>query len=110
MAGRYREALMEKFLHGWSSLVCAQIMEGEGYTDVEDDVVRSDRVPQTRGAVAANGMVAIFLWARLLSRRGVSGSLSVGELDGLEMRFERDVRSGCYVVYGIHVALGFKAE
>ena len=108
MAKRFREALLDRFSHGWSTL--PQIMESEGYLCVEDDIVRSDRIPETREALTANGMVAIFHWARIMSRRDAPGSSSMDELDRLEIQFERDIKSGCYVQYDIHIALGFKPE
>lgn len=108
ISSKFREALMEKFSSGWSTL--PQIMQSVGLLGVDDDIVSSDRVVETRETLTANGMIAIFLWAELMSKRGSPGSLQIDELNRLEVQVDRDIRSGCYVRYDVHVALGFKPE
>lgn len=108
MSTQFRMALMEKFSSGWSTL--PQIMGSIGLLHVDDDIVSSDRVVETREAITTNGMVAIFLWAKLMSKRGAPGSLQIDELNKLEVQAARDIKSGCYVSYDVHIALGFKPE
>jgi len=108
MGGRFREALKDMFSHGWNIL--PQLFEGAGLEDVENDIVSSDRVAETRKAFTRNGMQAIFGWARLISSRNAPGSSPMDEIDRLEREAERDIESGCYVRFDIHVALGFKAK
>lgn len=104
----FRDALRGKFLHGWSNLSC--IMQEEFFEGVEEDIISSDRVPDTRKAMTANGMIAIFDWARRMSARGAPGSKSTGELSVLEKEVDNDIQSGCYVRFDVYVVLGFKSS
>ncbi len=101
-----RESLREKFSYGWSTL--PTLMEGAGLVRVDEDIVSSDRVVETREALTANGMVASFNWAKLMSNRGLLDSYPMDKLHELEDQAHKDVRSGCYVRFDIHIALGFK--
>ena len=101
-----RESLREKFSYGWSTL--PQSMESAGLVHVGEDIVSSDRVVETREALTANGMVATFDWAKLMSKRGMPGSCSMDKLLELEEQARKDVSSGCYVRFDIHITLGFK--
>ncbi|KAI1288785.1 S-adenosyl-L-methionine-dependent methyltransferase [Xylaria venustula] len=69
----FRDALMERFEHGWSTL--PQIMRDAGLTSVLSDIVSSDRLPETREKLTTTGMQAIFSWARLMTERGAKGAL-----------------------------------
>ncbi len=104
----FREALKEKFAYGWSTL--PQIMSDSGLVRVDEDIVSSDRIVETREALTANGMAAVFDWARLMSKRGMPGSRSMEELRELEERAFNDIKSGCYVRSDVHIVLGFKLE
>ncbi|KAI0096805.1 S-adenosyl-L-methionine-dependent methyltransferase [Nemania sp. FL0031] len=103
----FRDALRERFQHGWSTL--PKNMTDAGLTSVVSDIVSSDRLPETRDKLTITGMQAIFSWARLMTERGVEGSLSNKELDSLEKKVhEEDIKSGCYVRYDIYVFCGQK--
>ena len=102
----FREALKDKFAHGWNTL--PQIMKDSGLTQVDEDIVSSDRVVETREALTLNGMVACFDWARLMTERGMPGALPMEILRDMEAQAYRDVRSGCYIRFDIHVVVGFK--
>ncbi|KAJ8132750.1 hypothetical protein O1611_g874 [Lasiodiplodia mahajangana] len=66
-------------------------------------------LPETREKLTVTGMQAIFSWARLMTERGVKGSLSREELDTLEKKvYDEDIKSGCCVRYDIYVAYGQK--
>jgi ubiquinone/menaquinone biosynthesis C-methylase UbiE len=106
MGSLFREGLKEKLSHGWSTL--PQIMGSAGLVRVDEDIVSSDRVVETREALTANGMVAIFGWAKLMSQRGMPRSCPMDELKRLEDQVHKDVKSGCYVRFDVHIALGFK--
>ncbi|KAL6720638.1 hypothetical protein ACLMJK_002563 [Lecanora helva] len=102
----FRDALNEKFSYGWNTL--PQIMLDLGLMQVEEDIVSSDRLAETREAMTVNGMVAIFDWARSMSRRGSPASLSMEDLSVLEKQAYEDIKSGCYVRFNMHVVFGFK--
>ena len=104
----FRDALHEKFSYGWSTLPTE--MTKAGLIDVEEDIVSSDRATDTREALTSNGMSAMFGWARLMSKSNSPGALSTSELEVLELQAFEDIRSGCYVRFDIHVALGFKPK
>ncbi|KAI1169039.1 S-adenosyl-L-methionine-dependent methyltransferase [Nemania serpens] len=106
MGYAFRDALRERFEHGWSTL--PKNMTDAGLTPVVSDVVSSDRLPETRAQLTITGLQAIFSWARLMTERGVKGSLSSDELESLERKAYEDVRSGCYVRYDIYVTCGQK--
>ena len=104
----FRETLREKLSYGWSTL--PSIFKDLGLGNVEEDIVSSDRAADTREALTANGMVAVFDWAKLTSARGMLGSLSIDELEKLEEQAYQDIKSGCYVRFDIHVILGFESK
>lgn len=106
MGSLFRKGLEEKISYGWSTL--PQIMRKAGLLDVDEDIVSSDRDVETRKALTANGMLAMFAWAKRMSSSGAPESLPVHELDALEVQAERDIASGCYVRFDIHINVGFK--
>ncbi|TGO47635.1 hypothetical protein BCON_0269g00010 [Botryotinia convoluta] len=106
MGSRFKNALKDKFSYGWKIL--PQIFDSKGLIQIEEDILSSDRVVETRTALTRNGMQAIFSWSRLLSSRNAAGSLQMDELDLLESEAARDIESGCYVRFDVHVMLGFK--
>ncbi|KAJ9322951.1 hypothetical protein DTO027B5_2993 [Paecilomyces variotii] len=105
MGRLFRDGLQTRFSHGWSTL--PQDMKAAGLEQVQEDIVSSDRLPETRKALTANGMTAIFSWARLMASKGAPGALSSERLDELERQAEADIQSGCYVRFDIHVSWGF---
>jgi len=102
MGMRFKTVLNKQFEQGWNIL--PQIFEDEGLVGVVRDLVSSDRVVETRERMTRNGMQAIFGWARMVAEKKGEGD----ELDGLEVEVGRDIESGCYVRFDIHVAVGFK--
>jgi hypothetical protein len=107
MGQQFLAGMMHHFQNGWNSLTTE--MRAAGLRDVHSEVVAADRVYATRPRLTANGIVAIFAWARLASARGAEGSLTMQQLDLLERNAYADIQSGCYVTFDIHVAWGFRA-
>ncbi|KAI0397484.1 S-adenosyl-L-methionine-dependent methyltransferase [Xylariaceae sp. FL0594] len=105
MGTAFREALRERFEHGWSTLP-RELEAAGGLKCVHEDVVSSDRVPETRARMTRNGMVAIFKWAHLMTARNVPGSFSLDRLAQLKEEVEADIESGCYVRFDIYIACG----
>ncbi|KAM3155414.1 hypothetical protein ABEW05_004043 [Botrytis cinerea] len=89
MGSRFKNALKNKFSHGWKIL--PQIFDSKGLIQIEEDILSSDRVVETRTALTRNGMQATFSWSRLLSSRNAAGSLQMDELDSLELEAARDI-------------------
>ncbi|TGO13377.1 hypothetical protein BTUL_0070g00050 [Botrytis tulipae] len=107
MCARFKEGMKDNFSYGWK--VLPRIYEEYGMRDVVEDIVSSDRIVETRAAMANNAMDAIFGWARLVSSRNLDDLLSAEELVRLEREVEREIASGCYIKYDVHVVLGFKS-
>ncbi|KAJ5652582.1 S-adenosyl-L-methionine-dependent methyltransferase [Penicillium longicatenatum] len=93
-----------RFKVGWNTL--PGDMEAAGLAEVGTEVVGSDRVKSTLGPYTANSMCVCFQWAR-------SGKDSIPfneeELNELEAQCWRDIGSGGYVRFDIHVNWGFKS-
>ncbi|KAI4233490.1 MAG: hypothetical protein LQ352_008247 [Teloschistes flavicans] len=106
MSSRFRAAFKERLLYGWSSL--PRLMKEAGLVHVDEEIVSSDRVPETRQALTTNGNVALFAWAKQMTSRGMPDSLSTDELEKLEALAEQEVKSGCYVRFDIHIITGFQ--
>lgn len=106
MGSLFRESLKDKFSYGWSTL--PQLMKNAGLMHVDEDIVSSDRIVETRQALTTNGMRAIFAWAKYMSNYEAPGSLAMHEIEELEAHAEKDIRSGCYVRYDIHITIGFR--
>jgi uncharacterized protein YjiS (DUF1127 family) len=106
MGCSFREALSEHFEHGWNDL--PRNLEGAGLECIETDILSSDRDPETREGMTTNGMQAIFSWARRNAKRGEVGSMSLRELDDLEVQAYEDIKSGCYVRFDVYVTRGKK--
>ncbi|KAL8723971.1 MAG: hypothetical protein Q9181_007048 [Wetmoreana brouardii] len=100
----FREGLKEKFAYGWNTL--PQIMRTTGFVDVVEDIVSSDRVAETRQALTANGMRAMCAWAKYRMDRDAPGSPSLNELQEIEAQAWKDIQSGCYVRFDIHIVVG----
>ncbi|KAJ5701630.1 S-adenosyl-L-methionine-dependent methyltransferase [Penicillium malachiteum] len=81
-------------------------MEAAGLAEVGAEVLGSDRVKSTLGPYTATSMGVCFEWAR-------SGKDSIPfnkqELNELEAQCWRDIGSGGYVRFDIHVNWGFKS-
>lgn len=108
MASRFQAALKERLLYGWSTL--PGLMKEAGLVRVDEDIVSSDRVPETRQALTVAGNVALFAWAKQMTSRGMPDSLSMDELEKLEALAEQDVKSGCYSRFDIHIITAFQRE
>ncbi|KAJ6087789.1 hypothetical protein N7467_006703 [Penicillium canescens] len=108
MGRHFLAGMMHHFQNGWNRLTTE--MRAAGLKEVHTEVVAADRVYATRPRLTANGMVAIFAWARLASARGDEGSLTMQQLEQLERKAYADIQSGCYVTFDIHVAWGFCAS
>jgi uncharacterized protein YjiS (DUF1127 family) len=102
----FRDALKERFGHGWNTLPTD--MEAAGLDSVSTDLLSSDRVPETREDMTANGMQAIFSWARRMTERGELGAMTLDDLIIIETQAYKDIRSGCYVRFDVYVTRGRK--
>lgn len=108
MGTKFREAFKNQFSRGWNTL--PQMYQAAGLKQIQQDIVSSDRLAETRKPLSRNGIQAIFGWAKLVSARNAPGALSLDEIARLEKEAERDIESGCYARFDIYIALGFKHD
>ena len=106
MGSIFMAAMRPRFEHGWNRL--ATEMRAAGLVEVHNEAVSADRVYDTRPRLTANGMRAMFAWARIHSARESPGALPMQMIVDLEQRAFADIQSGCYVTFDIHVAWGFR--
>ncbi|KAL8728065.1 MAG: hypothetical protein Q9166_005665, partial [cf. Caloplaca sp. 2 TL-2023] len=100
----FRESLLDTFSYGWSTL--PHIMRAVGFLGVDEDIVSSDRIVETRKALTQNGMRAILAWAKKMDHDTLG--FPVEKLREFETQAERDIESGCYVRFDIHIVMGFR--
>ncbi|KAJ6115229.1 hypothetical protein N7486_001007 [Penicillium sp. IBT 16267x] len=107
----FKSGLWEHFRHGWNRL--EEGMTAAGLEKVTSELVSSDRVPQTRGPLTRNGMQAILAWANAKAQAGglqdeEGRDVSLAEVQTLGEQAYKDIESGCYVRFDIHVAWGVR--
>ncbi|KAI9722764.1 MAG: hypothetical protein M1828_004460 [Chrysothrix sp. TS-e1954] len=97
----FPEVLRARFEHGWSDL--ARVFSELGLQDVQVDLVSSDRLLEHRHTATRNTVAAI--WSLLRDMETKMGKTIVPEdkLKELMEGVEKDVRSGAYIRYDIHV-------
>ncbi len=105
MISHFQKTLMERISSGWNML--PQIMRSAGFLAVDEDVVSSDRVVETRQALTANVTGAAILYARLRVKLGAADALHEDELKRLEDQVSKDINSGSYARFDLHIAVGF---
>ncbi|KAI4211028.1 MAG: hypothetical protein LQ351_006148 [Letrouitia transgressa] len=101
-------ALAPRLRHGWSTL--PDIMRKTGLTRVETDLVSSDRDPEIRKPLTENGLIALLGYVRMMAAKGVPGAIPTAKINELEKMSKDEIKSGCYVRYDIHTAVGFKSN
>ncbi|KAJ5768743.1 hypothetical protein N7520_003302 [Penicillium odoratum] len=109
----FKSGLWQYFRHGWNRL--EEGMMAAGLEGVASEVVSSDRAPETRGALTRNGMRAILAWANAKAQNGGlqdenKRAVSLAEVKSLGEQAYKDIDSGCYVRFDIHVAWGVRPE
>lgn len=83
-------------------------MYAAGLENVHTEAAAVHRVRGTRERLTANRMQSIFAWARLQSARGSKWALSMEYLEELEQKAHKDIQSGCYGSFDVHIAWGFR--
>ncbi|KAL8786744.1 MAG: hypothetical protein Q9195_008078 [Heterodermia aff. obscurata] len=102
---RFHEGLGHRLQFGYSTLPI--VLQQHGFFNVFQDVVASDRVPETREALTRASYDGIFGWAHKLRIAKVVGAWTLDEVEELEAKTKEEIDSGCYCRYEIHVTIGF---
>jgi hypothetical protein len=95
-----------RYSHGWSEL--PELVAKCGLSDVEHDVVSSDRVPETRKALTVASLPVLVAFSRMAAIKKAPGAMSLDEVEAAEKEAWKEIESGCYTRYDVHTAIGFK--
>ncbi|KAG8167483.1 hypothetical protein KVR01_003172 [Diaporthe batatas] len=96
----FLDALHENLSHGWNTL--SDDMRAAGLMPIPIDCVSTDRLPNTRAKMTANGMRAVISWIRK------TGAIRNEELEQIERQVYENIRSGCYCRFEVYVHCGQK--
>ncbi|TGJ80277.1 hypothetical protein E0Z10_g8484 [Xylaria hypoxylon] len=102
----FNTAIQEQISYGWSTLPTH--MQEAGLHPIVRDIVSSDRIADTRERVTTNSIRVALAWARLMAARGTPGAMTAEEVDQLETNVQKDIESGAYLRYDIHIICGRK--
>lgn len=102
---RFQEGISHRLQFGYSTLPV--VLEQQGFHNIFQDVVASDRVPETREALTRASYDGIFGWAHMLRMRNVDGAWTLDEIEELKAKTKEEIDSGCYCRYEIYVTIGF---
>jgi hypothetical protein len=93
---------------GYSFPDFAELFRDAGLTNVEEDVISTDRLVEQRREFTEIGIGAVFGGLKNLSKAGEVGYWSDKEVEERREAAVRDMESGAYLRWDIHVAVGFK--
>lgn len=102
------ETIERRYSHGWNELPV--LMSGCGISEVERDIVSSDREPGARKALTAVSLVVFLAFSWMLSEKNAPGAMLLEELVSAEREAWEEIESGCYIRYDIHTAIGFRPQ
>ena len=90
----WNSTMGEKLLYGFSTLPA--IYQAFGLVNVREDVVASDRLLHNRIPFAKISADGAFGWARLRAMNGMSGALTMEQVEEMQRGVDRDFESGEY--------------
>jgi hypothetical protein len=99
--------LVKRFGYSFPSLL--KLFEDAGLTEVEEDVLSTDRLVEQRGEFTDLGIGAVFAGLRNLAKVKEEGYWDEGEVERRRELAVRDRESGAYLRWDIHVGVGFTA-
>ena len=102
---RFHEGIGHRLQFGYSTLPV--VLEQQGFHDVFQQVVASDRLPETREALTRVSYDGIFGWAHQLRIKKIAGTWTLDEIEELEARTNEEIVLGSYSRYDIYVTIGF---
>lgn len=102
---RFHVGMGHRLRYGYSTLPAA--LELQGLCHVLQDIVASDRVPETREALTRVSYDGIFGWAHKLHDENLAGAWTLQEIEDLKAKIEKEIKGGGYCRYEIYVTMGF---
>lgn len=93
---------------GFSFPDFGQLFRDAGLEGVEEDVISTDRLAEQRREFTEIGVGAVFGGLSNLSKAGEDGYWTKEEVEERRALAVRDMESGAYLRWDIHVAVGFK--
>lgn len=100
-------ALEHRFAYGWSTL--PEILQRVGIKDLKIDLVSSDRDTRNREEITRITFEAAFgaFRKRERSHRSSGNGSGSEKILELEKRVEKDIQSGAYIRFDVHILVGF---
>lgn len=95
---------------GYSFPDFGKLFRDAGLVGVEEDVVSTDRLVEQRREFTEIGIGAVFGGLANLSKAGEEGYWAVEEVERRRGEAVKDLESGAYLRWDIHVGVGFRAE
>jgi hypothetical protein len=93
---------------GYSFPDFAKLFRDAGLTNVEEDVISTDRLVEQRREFTEIGIGAVFGGLKNLSKAGGEGYWGEREVEERREAAVKDMESGAYLRWDIHIAVGFK--
>lgn len=95
---------------GFSFPDFGELFRSAGLKDVQEDVISTDRLPEQRREFTEIGVGAVFGGLANLSKAGEEGYWSKEEVEKKRKLAVRDMESGAYLRWDIHVAVGSRED
>lgn len=108
MQQRINNTLNERSQHGYRIL--PDLYKRHGLSRISQDVLSTDRIPDTREAFTRITLRGLLAWARQIAKTEKPGFWTMQELEGMETRCEEEIDAGAYIRFEIEVTIGFKAN
>ncbi|KAF2823378.1 S-adenosyl-L-methionine-dependent methyltransferase [Ophiobolus disseminans] len=100
--------LMSRF--GYSFPDFTELFTSAGLKDVQEDVISTDRLVEQRREFSEIGVGAVFGGLKNMSNAGAEGCWDGEEVERVREEAVRDLESGAYLRWDIHVGVGTKGE
>lgn len=102
---RFHEVIGHHLLYGHSTLPA--IFKQQGLHGVFQDIVASDRVPETREDITKISFDGIFGWAHQMHIKAAPGAWTPQEIKKLERKCEEEIVAGGYCRFEMYVTIGY---
>jgi SAM-dependent methyltransferase len=106
---QFNARLVDRFAYSFPTPF-ARLLEDAGMRGVSEDVLSTDRDPGQRRAFTELGIGAVFGALANMAREGGAEVWGVEEVARRRKEAVRDMDSGAYLRWDIHVVVGFKAD
>lgn len=102
---RFHEGIGHRLQYGYSTLPA--IFERQALRGVFQDIVASDRIPETRENITRISYDGIYGWAHQMRIKGAPGAWTVQEIKDLRKKCDEEIMAGGYCRFEIYVTIGY---